>query len=233
MKSRTAAAVVAAICATAALTACGDDDPAPKGGEVPVTATDTSCEVATTLFTPGAVTFAVTNRGQQSTKVYVYGREGEGFTKVVAEASDVAPGKSRALSATLATGLYDVACRPGGQGDGVRTRITVSDDGTVASAAAETAYDRQVAIQLTAAGITGADGLIAEPGEKIDFRVTNKTTSARTLYVLNPDGKRAAEVKVEPNGKAEAVVALGGVGNWTLKVKGDGVAPATRRLVVR
>ncbi|MGY0007936.1 hypothetical protein [Micromonospora sp. I033] len=232
MKSRTAA-VVAAICATAALTACGDDDPAPKGGEVPVTATDTSCEVATTLFTPGAVTFAVTNRGQQSTAVYVYGQKGARFTKVVAEAADVAPGKTQDLRATLATGLYEVACRPGRQGDGVRTRITVSDDGTVASAAAETAYDREVAVELTAAGITGADGLIAEPGEKIQFRVTNKTTGARTLYVLNPAGKRAAEVKAEANGEAEAVVVFGGAGTWTLKVKGDGVAAVSRRLVVR
>ncbi|MEU1687684.1 hypothetical protein [Micromonospora sp. NPDC005707] len=232
MKSRTAA-VVAAICATAALTACGDDDPAPKGVEVPVTATDTSCEVATTLFNPGAVTFTVTNRGQQATGVYLYGREGDGFTKVVAEAGEVAPGKTGDLPATLATGLYEVACKPGRQGDGVRTRITVSDDGAVASAAAETAYDRAVAVELTAAGITGAEGLIAEPGEKIQFRVTNKTTAARTLDVLGPDGKRAARVKAEPNGTAEAIVTLGGAGNWTLKVKGDGAAPVSRRLVVR
>ncbi|GAB3348877.1 hypothetical protein RMN56_31225 [Micromonospora halotolerans] len=232
MKSRTAA-VVAAICATAALTACGDDDPAPTGWQVPVTATDTSCEVATTLFNPGAVTFAVTNRGQQATGVFLYGREGAGFTKVVAEAADVAPGKTGDLRATLATGLYEVACKPGRQGDGVRTRITVSDDGAVASAAAETAYDREVAVELTAAGITGAEGLIAEPGEKIQFRVTNKTTAARTLDVLNPDGKRAAEVKAEPNGTADAVVTFVGAGTWTLKVKGDGAAPVTRQLIVR
>ncbi|MET8911446.1 hypothetical protein [Micromonospora sp. NPDC004551] len=232
MKSRTAAVVVA-ICATAALTACGDDDPAPTGVEVPVTATDTSCEVATTLFNPGAVTFAVTNRGQQATGVYLYGRSGTDFTKVVAEAADVAPGKTGDLRATLATGLYEVACKPGRQGDGLRTRITVSDDGAVASAAAETAYDREVAVELTADGITGAEGLIAEPGEKIALRVTNKATGARTVSVLDPKGKRAAEVKVEPNAKAEAIVALGGAGNWKLSVKGDGAPTVTRRFVVR
>ncbi|MGW4154741.1 hypothetical protein ACWEDF_16470 [Micromonospora chersina] len=232
MKSRTAAVVVA-ICATAALTACGDDDPAPKGSQVPVTATDTSCEVTTTLFNPGAVTFTVTNRGQQATGVYLYGREDAGFTKVVAETAEVAPGKTGDLRATLATGLYEVACKPGRKGDGVRTRITVSDDGTVASAAAETAYDREVAVELTGAGITGADGLIAEPGEKIALRVTNKTTGARTLHVLDPDAKPAAEIKVEPSGKAEAVVVLGGAGTWTLKVQGDGVEPVTRQFVVR
>nr|WP_258544740.1 hypothetical protein [Micromonospora provocatoris] len=76
MKSRTAT-VLTVLCAAAALTACGDDEPAPKGQQVPVTATDTSCEVTTTLFTPGTVTFTVTNRGQQATGVYVYGREGD------------------------------------------------------------------------------------------------------------------------------------------------------------
>jgi iron uptake system component EfeO len=232
MKSRTAAVVVA-ICATAALTACGDDDPAPQGAQVPVTATDTSCEVATTLFNPGAVTFAVTNRGQQATGVYLYGRAGDGFTKVVAETAEVGPGKTGDLSATLATGTYEVACKPGRQGDGVRARITVSDDGTVASAAAETAYDREVAVELTADGITGVDGLIAEPGEKIQLKVANKTTGDRTLYVVKPDKKRAAEVKVAANGTAVAIVTLGGAGRWTLQVKGDGVPSVTKRLVVR
>ncbi|MFC0033301.1 hypothetical protein ACFFMM_27645 [Micromonospora chaiyaphumensis] len=231
MKSRTAAVVVA-ICATAALTACGDD-PAPEGAQVPVTATDTSCEVATTLFTPGAVTFAVTNRGQQATGVYLYGRAEDGFTKVVAETAEVAPGKTGDLSATLATGLYEVACKPGRQGDGVRARITVSDDGTVASAAAETAYDREVAVELTEAGITGADGLIAEPGEKIQLKVTNKINDPRTLNVLNPDGKRVGQVKVAANGTAVGVVTLGGAGTWALRAKGDGVPSVTKRLVVR
>lgn len=232
MKSRTAA-VLTVLCAATALTACGDDEPAPKGEQVPVTATDTSCEVTTTLFTPGTVTFTVTNRGQQATGVYVYGREGDGFTKVVAEVADVPAGRTGDLRATLATGSYEVACKPGRQGDGVRTRITVSDDGNVASAAAETAYDRAVAIELTGDTLTGADGLIAEPGEKLSLKVTNKTAGARTLYVLNPDGKRVAELKAEPNGTAETVVALGAAGNWTLKVKGDGVAAVSKRLVVR
>ncbi|MFI5835593.1 MULTISPECIES: hypothetical protein [Micromonospora] len=232
MKSRTAA-VLTVLCAATALTACGDDEPAPKGEQVPVTATDTSCEVTTTLFTPGTVTFAVTNRGQQATGVYVYGREGDGFTKVVAEVADVPAGRTGDLRATLATGSYEVACKPGRQGDGVRTRITVSDDGNVASAAAETAYDRAVAVELTGDTLTGADGLIAEPGEKLSLKVTNKTAGARTLYVLNPDGKRMAELKAEPNGTAETVVTLGAAGTWTLKVKGDGVAPVSKRLVVR
>ncbi|MFG1678254.1 hypothetical protein [Micromonospora sp. NPDC049282] len=232
MKSRTAA-VLTVLCAATTLTACGEDEPAPKGEQVPVTATDTSCEVTTTLFTPGTVTFTVTNRGQQATGVYVYGREGDGFTKVVAEVADVPAGRTGDLRATLATGSYEVACKPGRQGDGVRTRITVSDDGNVASAAAETAYDRAVAIELTGDTLTGADGLIAEPGEKLSLKVTNKTAGARTLYVLNPAGKRIAELKAEPNGTAETVVTLGAAGNWTLKVKGDGVAAVSRRLVVR
>ncbi|PGH45097.1 hypothetical protein GA0070622_3996 [Micromonospora sediminicola] len=233
MKSRTAAVLVT-LCAATALTACGDDEPAPKGEQVPVTATDTSCEVTTTLFTPGTVTFTVTNRGQQATGVYLYGREGAGFTKVVAEVADVPAGRTGDLRAQLETGSYEVACKPGRQGDGVRTRITVSDDGTVASAAAETAYDRALTIELSGDTLTGVDdGLIAEPGEKLALKVANKTAGARTLYLLNPDGKRVAELKAEPNGTAETVVTLGAAGNWTLKVKGDGVASLSKRLLVR
>lgn len=232
MKSRTAA-VLTVLCAATALTACGDDEPAPKGQQVPVTATDTSCEVTTTLFTPGAVTFTVTNRGQQATGVYVYGREGDAFTKVIAEVADVPAGRTGDLRASLQTGTYEVACKPGRQGDGVRTRITVSDDGNLASAAAEVAYDRSVTIELTDDAMNGVDALIAEPGEKLAFKVTNKTAGARTLYVLNPEGKRVAEMKAEANGTAETVVTLGAAGDWSLKVKGDGVPSVSKPLVVR
>lgn len=45
------------------LAACGDDS-ASSGGGVAITATDSSCDVATTTFTPGTVTFKVTNKGR-------------------------------------------------------------------------------------------------------------------------------------------------------------------------
>ncbi|SBT41971.1 cupredoxin domain-containing protein [Micromonospora narathiwatensis] len=231
MKIRTALVVVAAACATA-LTGCGDEEAAPTGAEVALTATDTTCEVAATSFAPGPVTFAVTNRGQQTTEVYLYGREDDGFTKVVAEVENVGPGLTRNLRATLSGGEYEIACKPGQKGDGIRTRITVSDGATDAPAA-EPAYDREVEIEVAASGITGLDGLIAEPGDKIEFKLTNKTPTARTLTVADPSGKTVAEVTADPNGGAEKIVSLGGEGDWKLTVEGQGATPVTSRLVVR
>jgi len=233
MKIRTAAVAAAAIAATTALTACGDDA-AGKGVEVAVTATDTTCEVTTTTFSPGTTTFVVTNRGQQTTELYVYGRQGDGFTKVVGEVEDVTPGLTRNLRTTLAAGLYELACKPGQKGDGIRTRITVSEEGTWVNGVADPAYDREVRIEVTPDGVTGADGLIAEPGEKIEFKLENKTPVARTLEILDPSGKQVAGITADSNGGgADTIVSLAEAGNWTLKLGGPGVDPVTKRLSVR
>ncbi|MFR9777162.1 cupredoxin domain-containing protein [Micromonospora sp. MS34] len=230
MKFRTVT-VVAAICATAALAACGEDA-APKGGGVAVTATDTTCEVATTSFAAGEVTFAVTNKGKQTTEVYVYGQQGDDFTKVVAEVENVAPGLSRNLTATLVGGTYEVACKPGQSGAGIRTRITVSGGSAGARAEAESAYDREIEVEVTASGVEGADGLTARTGEKIEFKLENKTTAARSLEVVDPAGKVAAEISADPNGEAETIVPLANAGAWTLKIEGAGVATVSKPLTV-
>lgn len=232
MKIRTAA-VVAAISATAAaLTACGDDA-ARKGDGVAVTATDTTCAVASTSLPAGKVTFAVTNKGERTTEVYVYGRQGDAFTKVVAEVENVAPGLSRDLTATLAGGTYEIACKPGQTGDGIRTRITVSAASTAASAEAEAAYDREIEVEVTTAGIEGADGLTAATGEKVEFKLENRTPAARSLEILDPSGKMVAGIQADPNGGgAETIVPLTSAGAWTLKIEGAGVAPVSRPLTV-
>lgn len=51
--------------------------------------------------------------------------------------------------------------------------------------------------------------------------------------MLNPEGKRVAEMKAGANGTAETVVTLGAAGDWSLKVKGDGVPSVSKPLVVR
>lgn len=227
MKIRTAT-VVAALCATA-LTACGDDTA--KDGGVAVTATDTTCEVATTEFAPGEVTLTVTNKGKQTTEVYVYGRQGDAFTKVVAEVENVAPGLSRNLTATLTGGTYEIACKPGQKGDGIRTRITVS--GAAASAEAESAYDREIEIEVTAGGVEGADQLAARAGEKIEFKLENKTPVARALEIVDPAGKVVAEIQADANGGgAETIVPLTAPGAWTLTIEGQGAETVTRPLTV-
>ena len=229
MSPRTAAVVAVALCAATALTACGDDSA--KAGAVAVTATDDRCQVAKTSFAPGEVTFTVTNKGKQPTEVYVYGKQGDAFTQVIAEVENVAPGLTRDLTASLANGAYEVACKPGQTGEGIRTRITVSG-GPDTTAEAEAAYDREIEVAVTATGVTGADSLIAEPGEKIEFKLENKAAAARSLEIVDPSGKVVAEIEAKANEVAETIVPLTTAGNWTLKIEGDGAAGVTKPLRV-
>lgn len=103
-----------------AIPACGGDKPA--GPPVAVKATDTTCEPATTNFSPGTYRFEVTNAGTKPTELYVYGPN----DKIVAEVEGVGPGTKRTLTAKLAAGSYELACKPGETGSGIRAPITVS-----------------------------------------------------------------------------------------------------------
>ncbi|MDQ6873727.1 MAG: cupredoxin domain-containing protein [Actinomycetota bacterium] len=92
---------------------------------VTVRATDTVCAVSKTKLAPGSYTFTVTNKGTTTTEVYVYGRSGGGFTRIIGEKEDIGPGTSATLRADLAKGSYQVACKPGQRGDGIRTTVAV------------------------------------------------------------------------------------------------------------
>lgn len=105
------------------LAACGNDSAG--GPQVAVTATDDACQVAKADLTAGGTTFAVTNKGTQVTEVYVYGQDDGAFTKVVSEVENIGPGTSRNMNVDLDAGTYEIACKPGHQGDGIRQKITV------------------------------------------------------------------------------------------------------------
>jgi iron uptake system component EfeO len=122
LPSRTTALIVTALLAIPALAACGGGS---SGPSVKVTAGDSSCAVAKTSLAPGKTTFAVHNSGSKVTEVYVYAKSGSEFSKTVEEAEDIGPGTSRELTVDLAAGTYEVACKPGMTGNGIRTRITV------------------------------------------------------------------------------------------------------------
>ena len=113
------------------LVSCGGGDAGSGSGSgttVAVTADEKSCDVARTELDAGAVTFAVTNKGSSVTEVYVYGRDGDAYDKVVGEVENIGPGTSRDLDVDLSGGSYEVACKPGQTGDGIRTPINVKGD---------------------------------------------------------------------------------------------------------
>ncbi|MFJ5228581.1 iron uptake system protein EfeO [Kitasatospora sp. NPDC088391] len=133
-----AAAFLVLAVAGAGLVGCSKKDDG-KGsadaasGPVQVTATDDKCELSRTSFPAGHVEFAVANKGGKTTEVYVYG-EGD---RIVTERENIGPGTKVTVNAEIKAGSYEVACKPGMTGDGIRRKITVTAAGATAPAADE------------------------------------------------------------------------------------------------
>ncbi|MDQ3897529.1 MAG: cupredoxin domain-containing protein, partial [Actinomycetota bacterium] len=81
----------------------------------------TECRVAQTQLPSGKHSFSVDNQGSETTEVYVYAAG----DKVVTEKEHIGPGTKARFSATLDPGEYEIACKPGEKGSGIRQRITV------------------------------------------------------------------------------------------------------------
>lgn len=215
--------------AAAALTACGGSGDGAAGagaGEpVAVTAKDDSCRVADTSLDAGTVTFAVQNRGSKITEVYVYGQSGSGaYTKIVAEVENIGPGTGRDLTAKLTAGSYEIACKPGQTGDGIRQQITVTGGAgggaTATASASATGYDREVELTVDQSGLSGLDPASATQGERIELTLVNKLGQTRTLEVVSPSGDVSAEVEVPAGQDGEAIVEMSEPGDWTVTVEG-------------
>jgi hypothetical protein len=204
----------------AGLTACGgDSSSAGSGTDVDVTAKDDACTLSQTELPAGGTTFAVTNDGSKVTEVYVYAKSGDAFTKVVSEVENIGPGTSRDMDVDLAAGTYEVACKPGQKGDGIRQQITVT--GASAGSDASTAkYDRELELSVDDSGLTGLDPATAHQGEKIEFKLENETDGTRTFELKDPAGKVATEFDVPAGKQGEAVVELVDTGAWTVIIEG-------------
>jgi uncharacterized cupredoxin-like copper-binding protein len=207
------------------LAACGGEarttsDAVPKAGnKIVITATDTACTLAKTDLPAGKATFTVTNKGDQVTEVYVYGQQGGAYTKVISEVENIGPGTSRDLSVTLAGGTYEVACKPGQTGDGIRTRLTIAGGGqTPVGPTAKAAYDREIEVEAKDFALEGLDGFTAKAGEKIEFKLENKGKAEHELEVFGPDGAVVGEVPpVKPGATGEAILTLAKPGTYTYK----------------
>jgi uncharacterized cupredoxin-like copper-binding protein len=201
------------------LAACGGSSDggstAAGSGDVAVKAGDTTCEVAKTSFDPGKITFDVQNVGKDVTEVYVYAKgDGGEFDKVVGEVENIAPGTSRDFAVSVSGGEYEVACKPGQKGDGIRTEIEVSG----AAAAEEGKYDREVEVTAKEYAFTGLEGFTAKVGEKIEFKLENAGTMEHELEILGPDGKDVGEVGPTAAGKdGEVIIAFEKAGTYTYK----------------
>jgi uncharacterized cupredoxin-like copper-binding protein len=219
---------------TPLVASCGGADDAgtgsPSGATVAVAAGDDSCDVDRTELEAGAVTFAVTNKGSSTTEVYVYGEDDGKFTRVIGEVENIGPGTSRDLDVDLSGGSYEIACKPGQSGDGIRTPVTVSG-AAGESGGEESGYDREIELSTDGTSLSGLDGG-GEKGERIEFTLTNQADGSRVLELKEPDGAVAGEVEVGAGDTGELVVELRSAGTWQVIVEGDGVADLVAQLPV-
>ncbi|MEW1771771.1 iron uptake system protein EfeO [Streptomyces sp. NPDC086777] len=121
----TAAATVAALTALSACTAKSDA----KGDDaIKVTAADAKCETSAKSVPAGHVTLAIENTGSKATEVEILFPD----DRIVSEKENIGPGTKYTLTAEVKAGSYEIACRPGMKGHGVRQELTVTGSGAVA-----------------------------------------------------------------------------------------------------
>jgi uncharacterized cupredoxin-like copper-binding protein len=189
-----------------ALTACSDG--AGKGDAVAITATDTECTVATTALKAGKNTFRVKNDGKDVTEVYVYGEN----DRVVTEKENIGPGTSANFSADLSAGKYEIACKPGEKGDGIRTGIEVTGEGGATQAAAT----REIEFEAKDFAFEGLDQFSPKAGEAVKFEMENEGPAEHEFEVFGPDGKVLGEIGPTKKGdENEVVLTLATAGTYT------------------
>ncbi|QNE77765.1 peptidase M75 [Streptomyces finlayi] len=115
----TAAATVAAL---TAVTGCAEKSDAKGDGAVQVVAKDDSCEVSKTKIPAGHVELAVENKGSKVTEVYVLFPD----DRIVTERENIGPGTKATITAEVKAGSYEIACKPGMKGHGIRQKIEVT-----------------------------------------------------------------------------------------------------------
>ncbi|MFE6743019.1 iron uptake system protein EfeO [Streptomyces tubercidicus] len=123
-----AVAAIAVATAVTAVSGCAAKNDGKGGGgkgTVEVTASDTSCELSAKEFPAGHVRFAVQNKGSKVTEVYVYA-PGD---RIVTERENIGPGTRAEITAEIKAGSYEIACKPGMKGDGIRQKVTASGKG--------------------------------------------------------------------------------------------------------
>lgn len=214
---------VVGVALLASLAGCSND--ASSGAaRYSVKAGDETCDVEKAEFAAGDVVFDVENTGSDVTEVYVYGQEGDGFSKIMGEIENVGPGTSQDFTVSLTAGDYQVACKPGMVGDGIRTDITVTGGDSSSSDESEGLYDRELEFAITKSGSVSLpdEGLTAVTGEKIEFKLVNDSLDEHYLELLDPDGSQVAEAEAAGGSEAEFIAELGSAGDYTLNIYADG-----------
>jgi iron uptake system component EfeO len=157
--------------------ACTKNDTATEAGALTVHSTDDACELSSNEAPSGNIVFEVTNDGTQVTEFYVLAEDG---IRIVGEVENIGPGITRNLVIQAAPGTYFTACKPGMEGDGIRSEFTVTDSGTPVTTG-------DVAALLAIATDQYGDFVQSEVGELVE-----KTALFAELYKAGSDDEARA-----------------------------------------
>ncbi|MET8954335.1 iron uptake system protein EfeO [Streptomyces sp. NPDC004393] len=113
---------VATAAALTAVTACTAKSDAKDGDAIQVTAADSKCDTSVASVPAGQVTLKIENKGSKATEVEILFPD----DRIVSEKENIGPGTKYTLTAEVKAGSYEIACRPGMKGHGVRQKLTVT-----------------------------------------------------------------------------------------------------------
>ncbi|WP_314175347.1 iron uptake system protein EfeO [Streptomyces winkii] len=187
-RSRTLIAGAAVpLLAAAALTGCAEKSKSGGDGGVQVTAEDSACKVSDKEFPAGHVRLHVENKGTKVTEVYIYA-PGD---RIVTERENIGPGTKAEITAEVEAGKYEIACKPGMKGDGIRQKVTASGKGAAAKRdpkldAAVAAYRKYVQQQ--------ADETLPKAQKFVDAVEDGDVAEAKKKYA----GSRIGWERTEP-----------------------------------
>ncbi|WP_020108843.1 iron uptake system protein EfeO [Nocardia sp. 348MFTsu5.1] len=122
--AKAAVVMCAALAGPLVLSACTDKTEASEG-DIAVTSTDSSCDLATPDAETGMVSFNITNNGSKITEFYVYGSN----NRVLGEVENIGPGLTGKLAVEIVEpGTYVTACKPGMVGTGIQQELNVTGE---------------------------------------------------------------------------------------------------------
>ncbi|MGI5168490.1 iron uptake system protein EfeO [Spirillospora sp. CA-253888] len=176
------------------LAACGGGGggAAGAGGGTAITAGDDRCDLTRKDFPAGVTEFKVTNTGSKVTEVYVYA-PGD---KIVTERENIGPGTSVTLTVQLSAGEYQIACKPGMVGDGIRQDISVTG---VADKALDPRLEKAVT-EYKSYVIEQTNATIAETEKFVAAVKAGDVARAKELYAPSRVGWERVEPVAESFG---------------------------------
>ncbi|MCK0439809.1 cupredoxin domain-containing protein [Gordonia alkaliphila] len=156
---------------------------------IAVSSTDDKCDLTTSEAVTGDVSFAITNNGSKVTEFYVFGQN----NRVLGEVENIGPGLKSTMTVRFTEpGTYQVACKPGMVGTGIRSDLTVTGE---AKEKSQAPADVEQAKERYLTYVRGQlDGLVAQTEIFVNAVKSGNLDAARADFGLT----RTFFERVEP-----------------------------------